>query len=757
MNARIAAILKDRISQFTYVDRLAGMVRVGQMERAGQVVKLPIAIDADDDLACDDSTLRDMVPDERYACMVYFEDRGFQRITSRTKGTSYRSTLRLVCWVNTAKFSGDHMASERILQQFLGVVHAPSPVNTDTLVGLRTTAETGPERGGSLFSSYTYPESARPFLMWPFDAFAIDIAAEYRLRPGCEEDPVPGDDECWTPPTTKRRKNPSEFTCEELQDPVTGLTAEQLGPECLDCEGSAPCDPTTVNGVESDTPTITVLQGGVQVGTLNPATGVHTVPECEEPCAIEVDFRLNGGRVFGSLVPECGVNEYDIIVQYPDGTPVGEWVPVPGRIEVPAPVVCDDATVNVNGALYDTPASGATLNVPVLDSASNPVGTVNSGVNVVIADAQVQLQDSAANPIGSPVAIVAESTDNTLTCPDGSVSLNGTPVGSVKSNGSRNIPITLDGAAATGSWDGTTYDVDPVPSPANIVRQYTAGDTWTRPANLKELFVLVAAGGGGGGAAGQRVGGATGGSGGGGGMVRWLRIPASSLGLTETITIGAGGSGGIGGTGSASAGTNGGTGGTTSFGSHISAAGGSGGLRGETSGTITGGAGGTIAGIRFFLPGAAGGQAQAGASGSAGGNGWSQTVSGASGGGGGSSTSTPASWGGGNGGGVLKWNGSSWVAVAGPTGPAANGGAGGNGSDDICLHILQSLSVGASIGLGTGGAGGAGNTGTGSAVGLRGGKGGRAAGGGGGGSTQGGTGGNGGNGGAGFCILVEIY
>lgn len=46
-----------------------------------------------------------------------------------------------------------------------------------------------------------------------------------------------------------------------------------------------PCAPTTVNGTQSDTPTITVLQGGEQVGTLNPATGVHTVPECD-PCPV---------------------------------------------------------------------------------------------------------------------------------------------------------------------------------------------------------------------------------------------------------------------------------------------------------------------------------------------------------------------------------------------------------------------------------------------------------------------------------------
>jgi hypothetical protein len=42
-----------------------------------------------------------------------------------------------------------------------------------------------------------------------------------------------------------------------------------------------PCPPTTVNGTESDTPTITVLQGGQQVGTLNPETGVHAI-ECDD-------------------------------------------------------------------------------------------------------------------------------------------------------------------------------------------------------------------------------------------------------------------------------------------------------------------------------------------------------------------------------------------------------------------------------------------------------------------------------------------
>jgi len=82
--------------------------------------------------------------------------------------------------------------------------------------------------------------------------------------------------------------------CGALTDVVCAIIARAsndkvvdcLGPERVAeiCEGGGPCPPTTVNGEESDTPTITVLQGGNPVGTLNPATGVVTIPECPEGC-----------------------------------------------------------------------------------------------------------------------------------------------------------------------------------------------------------------------------------------------------------------------------------------------------------------------------------------------------------------------------------------------------------------------------------------------------------------------------------------
>ena len=112
---------------------------------------------------------------------------------------------------------------------------------------------------------------------------------------------------------------------------------------------------------------------------------------------------------------------------------------------------------------------------------------------------------------------------------------------------------------------------------------FTSSGTWTKPSGLKRVRVYVTGGGGGG--KGRTSTGSEGGTGGAAGGTAIKVIEASSLGSTETVTVGAGGSA------STNSNDQAGSGGTSSFGSHCSASGGDGGDRPGGSPYISGGVG----------------------------------------------------------------------------------------------------------------------------------------------------------------------
>lgn len=186
----------------------------------------------------------------------------------------------------------------------------------------------------------------------------------------------------------------------------------------------------------------------------------------------------------------------------------------------------------------------------------------------------------------------------------------------------------------------------------------TTTGTWTKPSNLRYMIVEVVGGGGGGGGGDDNVGG----GGGGGGYAKKV-ILASTVGSTETVTIGAGGAGGT------SGGSDGATGGTSSFGSYISATGGSGGSNNSNGG----GAGGIGSSGDINIQGGGGGGGDSvnntGNSGVTGGNGGSSML----GGGGRSVTQTApgvagGQYGGGGGGAASQKGGTSETGGAGAAG-----------------------------------------------------------------------------------------
>lgn len=242
------------------------------------------------------------------------------------------------------------------------------------------------------------------------------------------------------------------------------------------------------------------------------------------------------------------------------------------------------------------------------------------------------------------------------------------------------------------------------------VQVFTGSGTWTKPASGTMALIRAWGAGGSGGRCSSTGGG--GGGGGGGHNERW--VPVSSLGATETVTVGAGGA-------AKSTQSAGAVGGNSTFGSWLTAYGGGG---GGTSTGVTGGGGGGGGGRA--AAGSSGTTSATGATGGAaegtginvfglGGDGATSTATPAD------ATSYPSEWGGGGGGcggpNVKSGSAGASTILGGGGGGGANGSTGGGSGAGGVSVKGGSGSAGnetgvASAGTAPGGGGGGSRSGT---------------------------------------------
>ena len=129
-------------------------------------------------------------------------------------------------------------------------------------------------------------------------------------------------------------------------------------------------------------------------------------------------------------------------VEYLNGTPIQSGnIPSGGfqLIQVPNPITCADAVVNVNSVFFDNVASGGTLNIQVRKSSgSNLVGS-KQGQHWRIADSTAVLKTSGGATI-STTSIRAEESED-ITAPDATVeNSNATYTDTVVSGGTLVLP-----------------------------------------------------------------------------------------------------------------------------------------------------------------------------------------------------------------------------------------------------------------------------------------------------------------------------
>jgi hypothetical protein len=176
-------------------------------------------------------------------------------------------------------------------------------------------------------------------------------------------------------------------------------------------------------------------------------------PDCADATAITTDSL--GNQLYSNAIPS-GATETQVIqdstylVEYVNGTLIESGSILAESsllVQVPNPVTCEDATVNVNGAFWDNVPSGGTENIIVRQSTgSTQVGSIQ-GQYFRIGDSTAVLKDTLGTTI-STTSIKAEDTED-IVAPNTTLEVNGTTEGTVVSGSTVDIQLSDSGGVVT--------------------------------------------------------------------------------------------------------------------------------------------------------------------------------------------------------------------------------------------------------------------------------------------------------------------
>jgi hypothetical protein len=204
MNQAIASIIKGHIEDLDFVDKIAGLVSAVTFEQkdkdnAVKDVTFPIACcvsPAD----CKEGAYNDLMPNSAYKTVIYFEDGGITFDKYESNWKYYKSTLRLVCWINIEKLteSGDCKSEDpctyaaHIVAEIIRALPA-FPENHYPFDKIYSEVTNQIVRSPSIFGSYTYDEKHSQYLMAPYDYFALTIETTFAV---CLKNRVVYDSSC---------------------------------------------------------------------------------------------------------------------------------------------------------------------------------------------------------------------------------------------------------------------------------------------------------------------------------------------------------------------------------------------------------------------------------------------------------------------------------------------------------------------------------------------------------------------------------
>jgi hypothetical protein len=217
------------------------------------------------------------------------------------------------------------------------------------------------------------------------------------------------------------------------------------------------CEPATLIVRDSDNNvlyTLTVDSG---------ATDTQVISDSTATLKDTADNVLSTTQILAEGSEDIVAPDATYTVEYLNGTPIQSGsIPSGGfqLIQVPNPITCADAVVNVNSVFFDNVASGGTLNIEVRKSSGSDLVGSKQGQYWRIADSTAVLKTTGGATI-STTSIKAEESED-ITAPDATVGNSDNTYTQTIASGAT---LVLPDITVTDS-DGSTYTQ---PSVENVV------------------------------------------------------------------------------------------------------------------------------------------------------------------------------------------------------------------------------------------------------------------------------------------------
>ena len=205
----IDTLLSPQISVLPWVGRYGGIVNTIYRQQKGKgdsfiTKKFPVASDITNQDCTSLSIDHDLVPNDQYNSVVYWEEVTPMQNIGETKTKKFtekrfRGTARLVCWVNKAKLGIDpNTTLINAVAELEAIISTRGKITGGTFNNSQIKIE---PKGAvkhdikTIFGKYDYDE-LKNYYLYPFDYFAIDftftldqcLASTAALIPGTPED-----------------------------------------------------------------------------------------------------------------------------------------------------------------------------------------------------------------------------------------------------------------------------------------------------------------------------------------------------------------------------------------------------------------------------------------------------------------------------------------------------------------------------------------------------------------------------------------